>query len=305
MSTISEYNDNVRAINKNLQTVKRGGAVYEELIKKIGIVSEKLENAFYHYNQQKSELLKEKEKKDEFLMSLKKFLGDQNTKRKGINDAIEAYQNMGKNILASMKYKTLSSIKKHESVEALFRFLYINIYNEKSESFDYSKFVEVALKKDISDFQKRLAGFSVEKLDSENREKLSQIKAMDFSINQNNEDLYLLLEWLEFNYEAFLSVKEKEQLQKTIKETEDKEKKYAVQSQSSDLIIKDIDNLTHYAETHMNNLKIFKKKLEESNDKFRKGSHFSDLLSRMNSLFRHVDNFGGNQIVSSIDAQMN
>jgi hypothetical protein len=305
MSVISQYNENVRAINKHLQVIKRGGACYDELLRKITLVLEKLENAFYHYNQQKSELLKEKEKKDEFLMSLKKFLTDQNTKMKNINDSIEAYQNMAKNILSTMKFKTIGKVKKDSSVEALFKFLYATMYNEKEETFDYSKFVDVALKRDITDFQKRLAIFSVIKLEPENRERLAQIKAMDFTANQENEDLYHLLEWLEFNYEAFLVLKEKEQLLKTIKDTQDKEKKYAVQSQSSNLVLTDIDSLTSYTENHMNNLKVFKRKLEEANAQFRKNGHHADLSVQMSKLFARVDSFSGNEIVRSIDAQMN
>jgi hypothetical protein len=305
MSIISQYNDNVRSINKNLQVVKRGGACYDELLRKINAVLEKLENAYYHYNQQKSELLKEKEKKDEFLMNLKKFLTDQNTKMKNINDSIEAYQNMAKNILSSMKFKTLNKVKKDASVEALFKFLYVTMYNEKEETFDYGKFVDIALKRDITDFQKRLAIFSVIKLEPEQRERLMQIKAMDFSINQENEDLYHILEWLEFNYEAFLVLKEKEQLLKTIKETQDKEKKYAVQSHSSKLILADIDSLTTYTESNMTNLKVFKRKLEEANAQFRKNSHNGDLTAQMARLFAQVDSFSGNEIVRGIDAEMN
>lgn len=117
---------------------------------------------------------------------------------------------MSKSILSSIVFKNIKNVKRDASVEALFKFLYVNLYFENEETFNFNKFVKIGLCKDKEDFQKRLANFSVIKISYESREQLAQIKMMDFSTNSKNLDLFRLLEWMEFNYEAFLVLKEKE-----------------------------------------------------------------------------------------------
>lgn len=305
MNIIEAYNENVRQINKDLKIVKKGGAAYDEFLRKITGTLEKLEGAFYFYSNQRAELVKEKEKKDEFMASLKKYLVDQNSKLQKKAEAVESFTNMARTTLTSMKFKTLGKIKQNDAVENLFQFLYVNLYNEKESTFNYSNFSKFALNKEIADFQKRLATFSVAKLSPESRERLAQIKSNDYSANQNNEDLYYLLEWLEYNYEAFLALKDKEQSIKVIKETQDKEKKYNVQIKSSALILTDIEDILQYIDINLAHLKLYKRKFEEANEMFRRTPQHQAISQKMVNLFHRVDGFKGNEVVTAIDFELN
>ncbi len=60
----------------------------------------------------------------------------------------------------------------------------------------------------------RLAQFSVQSLDIINKEKLKQLKTAEYQ--NDNEDFGLFLEWLDYQYEAFLVNKQLEELQSAI-----------------------------------------------------------------------------------------
>ena len=305
MNAVQTYNQGVQQVNQDLKVIKRGGAVYDEFLRKINQILEKLESAFYFYTSQKAELVKEKEKKDEFMGSLKKYLKDQNDKMKLKNETVESFTNMARTTLTSMKFKTLGKVKRDAAVENLFRFLYVNLYNEQDSTFAYEQFVKVALGREIGDLQTRLAIFSVGKLTPEGREQLSQIKNADYSANQGNEDLYFLLEWLEYNYEAFLALKDRDQSTQTIRDTKDKEKKYDVQIKASALILADIDNLLQYTDINLNHLRLYKRKFEEAKEIFARNSNSQNLAKKMANIFKSVDGFQGNEVVKALDFQIN
>lgn len=298
------YNQSVKAINENLQILKRSGASYEHLLQRLNVSIDKLEQVYFYHNQQKTELIKEKQKQDLFLENLKKYTVEQNLKLKTSSDSVESFSNMSKLTLTNCNFKKLNEVKPADSIDKLFRFLFVNLYNEFEKDFDYNNFVKVALKSDLNDFQKRIALFSVVKLDSENRDKLNEIKNADYSLNKDNEDLCNLLAWLEYNYEAFLALKEKEQSMKMILDTKNKEKKYTSQAKSSKRILADLDEIIAYCDAHLTHLKLYKKKFEETNEIFKKTDNNGSLKSKMNALFAAVDNFQGNEILAELDQEM-
>lgn len=301
---IEQYNEEVKKVNSNLRVLKRAGASYQTILAKINSTIEKLDEVAYYHNQQKTDLMKEKEKQDQFLGSLKKYLDDQNTKLKISNDSVDSFTNMSKLTLSSSNFKKLNKVKKDRSVEDLFRFLYVNLYNEKEEKFNFDDFKNVALDKDLNDFQKRISQFSVNKLDEKNRNLLTDIKNADYTLNKDNEDLCNLLAWLEYNFEAFLSLREKEQYSKTISETKNKEKKYITQSKCSTRILADLDEIIVYSESNLAHLKLYKKKIEEANDLFLKNAKHKEHHSKIQSIFRIVDHFGGNEVLMELDQEM-
>lgn len=87
----------------------------------------------------------------------------------------------------------------------MWRFFYTVLYYEPENTFDYNQFVKIALNKNIDDFQARLANFKILKLDREHREKIRDLKTLNYPTN--NDDFNFFLEWIDYNYEAYLLLK--------------------------------------------------------------------------------------------------
>ena len=134
------YNQSVNAINENLQILKRSGASYEHLLQRLNASIEKLEQVYFYHNQQKTELVKEKQKQDLFLENLKKYSVEQNLKLKTSSDSVESFSNMSKLTLSNCNFKKLNEVKMADSIEKLFRFLFVNLYNEFEKDFDFNNF---------------------------------------------------------------------------------------------------------------------------------------------------------------------
>ena len=179
--------------------------------------------------------------------------------------------------------------------------MFINLYNEPEASYDFNKFKQVALKKDLTDFQKRLAQFSVLRLDTQNRDRLDEIKRANYSANEQNEDLYALLAWLEYNYEAFVALKEKEQADKLIGDIKNKEKKYMGFSSNSGRLLADLVDIVSYCEENLNALKLYKKKLEDTNELWNRNPNQKKLKENMGKIFAAVDGFKGNEVMEELD----
>lgn len=298
------YNTNVRAINAHLQVLKRSGASYDRILARLNQVIEKLEKALYYHSSQKNELVKEKESREQFMGNIKAILKSHQEKIKRASESVDSFSNMAKQTLSNTTFKKLAEVKQDEAVDHLFRFLYVNLYNEPEETFDYNKFKSVALKKDLTDFQKRLALFSVLRLDAKNRERLDEIKRANYSANDQNEDLYGLLAWLEYNYEAFVALKEKEQAEKLIGDIKAKEKKYTGFSSNTQRLLNDLTDIVGYCEENLNALKIYKKRLEDVNELATVNKAYPRLKENMNRIFTAVDNFSGNEVVEALELEV-
>lgn len=114
--------------------------------------------------------------------------------------------------------------KKTYEIENLYRFFYVNLYKESGDTFEYNKFVEVALGKKIEDFQARLARFEINKLERSQREAIVRIK--DSQYHGVNYDFASLLEWIDYNYEAYLNLKQKEDIDNKRRGFKESDKKY-------------------------------------------------------------------------------
>lgn len=298
------YNDYVRAINGSLQTMKRAGASYEPVLGRIDAVAQKLEKVLFHHNQQKAELVKEKQKHDTYLTNLKTNADLNAEKVKRATESVESFSNMAKMTLNNTKFGRLKDVKEGPEIESLFRFLYANLYSEPEETFEMAKFKRVALKEDLSDFQKRLALFSVMRLDAKQRDRLNEIKTADYAAYQDNEDLYNLLAWLEFNHEAFVALKEKEQAATMIADLKNKEKKHLGNNANTKRLIDDLDDIIHYCEASLEHVRLYQKKLSEANELYKRTAGHQRVAENMAKVFAAVDGFKGNDVVERLDLEM-
>ena len=303
--TIQNYNNLTRSVDNNLRTIKRCGASYDAILQKIRPLIDKFTNQLFHYNQQKADLLKQKETMDVFMNKAKSAKKIREEKVNKLNDAILQYSNAAKTVLNSMRFKGLHKVKREPNVEKLYLFFYINLYHENSDSFDFDKFCSVALKKDINDFQKRLAKFSIYDLSLVSREKIFELKNADYSINKNNDELNYLLEWLDYNFEAYVLLKERNTEEKIIKETHKKEGVKEIQTEGADKMLEEINGLIVYLEDNLQHLRIYEKKLNEALALHERNAKFKDINRRNQKLFTDIDAFQGNDIVSSIDQRFN
>ena len=204
--------------------------------------------------------------KQEFLSTINKYLKDQKEKLKYHEESIDSFNNAYRQTLTVCTFKKLCELKKDQDSIKLLQVFFVNFYHEKAEDFNFETFTSVALKKDLVDFQYKLAHFSVSQLNHEQRAVFMDLKSRSYEANQNNEDLLNLIKLLEFNYECFVSTKEKEQTQEANEKAIIKEQKYKSFIDSVEGIIKEYDFIITYCDTHINNLKLYKKKLEEANN---------------------------------------
>jgi hypothetical protein len=295
------YNTDVRAINANLQVLKRSGASYDRILVRLNAAIDKLEKALFYHSTQKNDLVKEKESREQFMGNIKAILKSHTEKTKRANESVDSFSNMAKQTLSNTQFKKLADVKQDQAIDELFRFLYINLYNEPESSYDFGKFKNVALKKDLTDFQKRLAQFSVIRLDAQGRERLDEIKRANYTANEQNEDLYALLAWLEYNYEAFVALKEKEQAEKLTGDIKNKEKKYVGFNNNSQRLLTDLIDIVSYCEENLTHLKLYKKRLEEANELWMRNQNQPRLKENMAKIFAAVDGFKGNDVMEELD----
>lgn len=298
------YNAYVKDINGDLQTLKRSGASYDKILGRVNAVIEKLEKILFYHSTQKNDLVKEKQKQEQFISNIKTITTGHQDKVKRSNESIESFSNMAKQTLSNTQFKKLADVKQEPAVENLFRFLYVNLYNMPETSFDFNEFKKIALKRDRADFQKRLALFSVMKLDAQNRDRLDEIKKANYSANEDNEDLYGLLAWLEYNYEAFVALKEREQADKMISDIKNKEKKYVGFNSNSQRLLTDLEDIIHYCEEHLNHLKLYQRKLSETRDLWLRNPNHDQLNDKMHRIFAAVDGFKGNEVMERLDIEI-
>ena len=299
--TIQNYNSLVLATDKHIQTIKRCGGSYDAILQKIRPLIDKFTNQLFHYNQQRTDLLKQKETMDVFMNKAKAAKKLREEKVQKLNDSITAYSNAAKATLSSMRFKGLSKVKREPNIEKLYLFLYINLYHEQSESFDFDQFTNVALKKNINDFQRRLARFSIYDLSLESREKIFELKNADYSINKNNDELNYLLEWLDYNFEAYVLLKERNSEEKIIKETHKKEGVKEIQSEAADKMLEEINSLISYLEENLQHLRTYEKRLGEALDLHERNSKYNEINRKMEKLFKDIEDFPGNDVVASIN----
>ena len=185
-------------------------------------------------------------------------------KIKKYDERINQFSNAAKSVLASMNFKNLKKVKQEPNIRDLYRFFFINLYHEVPEDYNFDDFCKIALDKDINDFQKRLAKFSIYKLSKESRERIQNLRERDYSLNTTNDDFNFLLEWLDYNFEAYLSLKEKISEENTLKEINKKESVKTIQSNAANKMVQDLDGLVTYLEESLRHLNLYEKKLSEA-----------------------------------------
>lgn len=302
---IRNYNNLVRSIGDNLSVIKRSGASYDAILQKIRPLVDKFTNQLFHYNQQKTDLLKQKETMDVFMAKAKAAKKVREEKVHKLNDSITQYSNAAKNVLTSMRFKGLNKVKKEPNVEKLYLFFYVNLYHEPAETFDFDQFCKIALTRDIIDFQKRLAKFSIYDLSLESREKIFELKNADYSLNKNNDEINYLLEWLDYNFEAYVMLKERNSEEKIIKETHKKESIKEVQTEAIDKMLEEIDELVTYLEDNLLHLRVYEKRLTEALNLHERNPKFAEINKRTQKLFSDIDTFSGNDVVTAINQRYN
>lgn len=299
--TIRTYNTLVRSVDDNLNIVKRCGASYDTILHKIRPLIDKFTNQLYHYSQQKTELVQQKETMDVFMVKAKAAKKVREEKIHKLNESIVQYSNAAKTVLSSMRFKGLRKVKKEPNVEKLYLFFFVNLYYELADGFKFEDFCNIALGKDIDDFQKRLAKFSIYDLSLESRERFFELKNADYSLNKNNDEFNYLLEWLDYNFEAYVLLKERNSEEKIIKETMKKEGIKVVQSEAADKMLEEINSLVNYLEENLQHLRLYEKRLVEALNLHERNTKFAEINRKTQSLFKDVDTFKGNDVVNSLN----
>lgn len=299
------YNKATKIINNDLLTIKRCGASYETILNKIRPLITKFNDQLYHFNNQKNELLKNKEGLDNYMLRAKTNKQLREEKIKKYDERINQFSNAAKSVLASMNFKNLKKVKQEPNIRDLYRFFFINLYHEVPEDYNFDDFCKIALDKDINDFQKRLAKFSIYKLSKESRERIQNLRERDYSLNTTNDDFNFLLEWLDYNFEAYLSFKEKISEENTLKEINKKESVKTIQSNAANKMVQDLDGLVTYLEESLRHLNLYEKKLSEAERLYKNGGQYREINKRAQNLFDNVDSYQGNDQIIELNQKLN
>ena len=222
-----------------------------------------------------------------------------------LNESIAQYGNAAKNVLTSMRFKALGKVKHEPNIEKLYLFFYVNLYYELADTFNFDDFCKIGLGRDINDFQKRLAKFSIYDLSLESREKIFELKNADYSLNKMNDELNYLLEWLDYNFEAYILLKERNSEEKIIKETQKKESIKEVQTEGTDKLLEEINGLINYLEDNLQHLRTYEKRLAEALNLHERNPKLGEVNKRTQKLFSEIDAFSGNDIVTTINNRYN
>lgn len=304
-NAIESYNDKARAMNSRLSLLKKCGATYDQTIRRIDDMIEKFAIEKSKTLEFKNEFAKDRAKIND-VVSKKEQTG---THLKGRIDAkneqITKFQNAAKDSLNRITFKDLAKVKRQESVEELFKFFYVNLYHEKPETFDFNKFVNAACKEKKDTFQKKLAGFNLANLSMEERENLKKIKGMNFSLNEENPDLVVMLEWLDYNAEIYLLLKERDQLKAQMSTIPSTEKRYNHMLENNNKLMTDCDTNVEMLDGYIMQLRNLKAKFEGAREGFLNNPDHENLANSVTQILRNVEGFEKRADLQSVFKMIN
>lgn len=297
---IKTYNALAERVNSKLRAVQRSGMAYEHALAQIAAHREKLEIEKAKVNEIKTALMHEKARSEDFLSKKSSALNDLTNREKKKKEQIKRYMQAAKESLSKITFTSLPSIKHDAGVDRLFKFFFINLYYEKPEKFDYAKFVSVALKDQKVIFQKKLAAFNMAFLTAEKREEIKEIKEMNFSLNDENEDLGVMLEWLDYTYEVYLLLKEDDELKAKIALVPAVEARYNYIVENKSKLIGICDRNLAQLERYMEYLQQLNTKIGAAAEEFKSTSELPEISEKAASALALIENFHNLPEVSEI-----
>lgn len=299
-SQIETYNGRVREMNTKLTQIRRSGAIFDQSVKRISDMIEKFEVEKAAANESKTKNMEEKARVENFISQKDVKQTDMKKRDNKKKEEIVKFQNAAKDSLNRITFKDLPKVKKEEAVERLFRFFYTNLYHEQAETFEFNKFIKVALKEEKIVFQKKLANFSLVRCTPEEREEIKAIKAMNFSTNEENEDLAVMLEWLDYTYEIYLLLKERDDLQLKMANVPAVESKYNFKLEACNKLIDECETNIFTFDNYIGQLKILRSKFLKAKESFDQLPQHEDLVHSVENVFSLIENYDQNPQLASI-----
>jgi hypothetical protein len=299
MSLAKDYNKEVQEINNNLSLIKRGGASYKKILDQILTVRNKFTNMLSDIRMKRENLSNFEDEKRKKIEKVSLILKDQDKKIKEFEETIEKYTNISKTVIAAINFKNLKKVKREDSVEDLFKFFYVTLYREQENTFLYNEFMKIALGSQILDFQSRLAKFSIAKLDKDHREQIKAIKNNNYP--DNNDDLNSMLEWIDYNFEAYLALKQKEDLEQKKQRFLESNKKYQKSIESSKYISDEQQSIINFLTDYIESLNYYEKKINESSFHYQNNRLLIQEEGNLKNLFQQIDRFEGNELAEELD----
>lgn len=299
MNITTQYNKEVQDINRNLSTIKRGGASYPSILSRTKALKHKFKNMLADIQMKREKLASFKDEKMGKIEKVGLILKEQEEQIKKLDEMVEKYTNISKTVISSINFKKLAKVDKDESVEELFKFFYVTLYKENENTFRYNDFVNIALKKHNLDFQSRLARFSIAKLERNYREQIKAIK--NNSYPTNNDDLNYLLEWIDYNFEAYLALKQKEDLEHKKQKFSESQKKYLKSLETSKYVSDEQQSIMSFLGDYIESLEIYERKIEKADVTYRGNYYLNNQKNDVKKIFEEIDRFEGNQLAEEID----
>lgn len=287
----SSYNGLAQSINARLRGAQARGVGLEQTLARFGELGEQLEVEKARINEVKTTLMQEKAKSEEFLSKKSSALNDLKRREGKKREEIKRYSQAARESLNNISFEELHATKRHESLERLFKFFFVNLYHEPPEAFDYARFVQIALKEQRNTFQKKLAGFSMTRLVPEQREQIKLIKDLDFSLNAENEGLGAMLEWLDYNYEIYLLLKEQDELKAKIGLVPAVEARYNYIVENKNKLLENCDKNLAQLDRYAEGLAQLRQKISGAWDAFRERPDLSAITVQSANVLSLVENF--------------
>ena len=173
-AAFENYADKTRTMNSQLKKLMAGGS-FEEILEKCRILRANMQDAYDNSQEKYTNInnqINSKTKKDSKIYRYAEKKENVISKDK---KEVEKFLDLAKARLDTIKFKTLSKVKRDSEVYNLFKFFYTFLYNEDSSNFDYSEFVKFALKKNVGEFKKRLAMFEVRTIGQKGLDELEEV----------------------------------------------------------------------------------------------------------------------------------
>lgn len=287
----SSYNALAQSINSKLRAVQKSGVALEPTLAQLGELVERLEVEKARVNDIKTTVMQEKARSEDFLNKKSSALNDLKRREGKKREEIKKYSQAAKESLNNINLDALPAVKRHESVERLFKFFFVNLYSEKPEGFDYAKFLQVALKEQKNTFQKKLAGFSMARLSPAQREEIKNVKEMNFALNEENDSLCVMLEWLDYNYEIYLLLKEQDELKAKIALVPAVEARYNYIVENKTKLLESCDRSLAQLERYAEHLQQLRQKVAAASEGFKERGDAAALAAQSAGVFSLVENF--------------
>lgn len=287
----TSYTTLAQSINGKLQRVQKSGVFLEQTLAQLGELIEQLEVEKARVNDAKTTLMQEKAKSEDFLNKKSSALNDLKRREAKKKEEIKKYNQAARESLNNISFEALPSLKRHESVERLFKFFFVSLYHEKPENFDYAKFVHTALKDQRDIFQKKLAGFSMARLPAAQREEIKTVKEMNFALNEENDSLPVMLEWLDYNYEIYLLLKEQDELSAKIALVPAVEERYNYIVENKSRLLELSEKNLSQLDRYIDSLQHLRQRVSAAWEALRERPDFPALVEQAGHVFSLVENF--------------